>query len=127
MAEASSPHDAAPGPPAAPAPVEIKAPVTREMVQEALKPIEDPEIHLGIVDLGLVYGIDVDAAGKQVAVSMTLTSPACPYGPMIIDQVKRAAAALPGVEKSDVQVVWEPPWDPRTMASDYVKDVLGIW
>lgn len=112
---------------AAPAGIEIKAPVTPEMVMEAVKPVVDPEIHLSIVDLGLVYGADVDASGKLVTVRLTLTSPACPYGPMLIDQVKLVAGSMPGVEKADVQVVWEPPWDPRTMASDYAKDVLGIW
>lgn len=119
-----SPSPASAGTPAG---IEIKAPVTGEMVMEAIKPVVDPEIHLSIVDLGLVYGADVDPEGKQVTVRLTLTSPACPYGPLLIDQVKLVAGSLPGVEKADVQVVWDPPWDPRTMASEYAKDVLGIW
>ena len=127
----TGPGAASPAPSALPAVatpgVEFKAPVTRDMVFEALKPIEDPEIHLGIVDLGLVYGADVAKEGKEVTVSMTLTSPACPYGPMLIDQVRKISRGLPGVERAEVLVVWEPPWDPRTMAADHVKDVLGIW
>ena len=128
MSEPSTPNtEPTVNTPQTPAALEIKAPVTRDMVFEALKPIEDPEIHLGIVDLGLVYGADVAKEGKEVTVSMTLTSPACPYGPMIIDQVRAVAKKLPGVERAEVLVVWEPAWDPRTMAADHVKDILGIW
>jgi metal-sulfur cluster biosynthetic enzyme len=128
MSEQTPEKEGAPSPaePTSPA-VALQAPVTREMVFEALKPVEDPEIHLGIIDLGLVYGAEVSPDGKQVKVKLTLTSPACPYGPMLIEQVKLISGRLPGVEKAEVQLVWEPPWDPRTMAADHVKDILGIW
>jgi len=101
--------------------------VTQDFVMEALKGVQDPELHLGIVDLGLVYGVDVEEGGKHVEVRMSLTSPGCPYGPQIVNDVRSTVATLPGVETADVRVVWDPPWDPRKMASDEIKDKLGIW
>jgi metal-sulfur cluster biosynthetic enzyme len=99
---------------------------TREQVFDALKPIQDPEIRIGIVDLGLVYDVDVEPDGK-VIVKMTLTTPACPFGEMLISMVHREAESLDGVTSVEVQLVWEPIWDPKTMASDLAKDLLGIW
>ncbi|HWO56666.1 MAG TPA: metal-sulfur cluster assembly factor [bacterium] len=101
--------------------------ITQDIVMEALKEVKDPELHLGIVDLGLVYGVDIEDDGKHVEVRMSLTSPGCPYGPQMVNDVRFAVASLPGVETADVRVVWDPPWDPRTMASDEIKDKLGIW
>ena len=101
--------------------------LTEDMVFEALKPVVDPEIGIGIVELGLIYGAEFEDDGKKVTVEMTLTSPMCPYGPQIIGQVNELLKYLPGVEESDVKVVWTPQWDPKTMASDEVKDKLGIW
>ncbi len=101
--------------------------INEDIVFEALKVVVDPEIGLGIVELGLVYGADIEDDGKKVSVRMTLTSPMCPYGPMIIQHVDETIKILPGVEETDIQVIWEPQWDPRTMASDEVKDKLGIW
>ncbi len=101
--------------------------VTSEQVMEALRPIIDPEIRLGIVDLGLIYGVDFDENGTTMTVRMTLTSPMCPYGPMLIGQVQDVINCFPGIQEAKVAVVWEPPWDPRTMASDEAKDVLKIW
>ena len=96
-------------------------------VFEALKSVVDPEIGLEIVELGLVYSAEFENDGKKVIVRMTLTSPMCPFGPQIIQQADDAIKALPCVEESEVKVVWEPQWDPRTMASEDVKDKLGIW
>lgn len=105
----------------------MSAPVpTREKVFDALKPIQDPEIRIGIVDLGLVYDVDVEPEGK-VLVKMTLTTPACPFGEMLISMVHREAESLDGVTSVEVQLVWDPIWDPKTMASDLAKDLLGIW
>lgn len=101
--------------------------ITEDIVFGALKPVVDPEIGIGIVDLGLVYGADIEKDGKKVTVRMTLTSPMCPYGAVIISQVDDTLKMLPGVEETDVKVVWEPQWDPRTMASEEVKDKMGIW
>jgi len=101
---------------------------TSDQVRDALAEVQDPELHMGIIDLGLVYGIDVAGAeSEQVTVTMTLTSPMCPVGPMFKQNVHDAVAALPGVTKASVELTFDPPWDPREMASDDVKTLLGIW
>ena len=99
---------------------------TKEEVFEALKPVQDPEIRIGIVDLGLIYDVDISEVGK-VTVKMTLTTPACPYGEMLVAMVHRAAEDLGDVTEVEVVLVWEPTWDPVEMASDVAKDLLGIW
>ncbi len=101
---------------------------TRDEVYETLKTVEDPELHMGIVDLGLVYDVDVvgDAA-DDITVTMTLTSPMCPVGPMFKAAVQSAVEHMPGVQKAAVEITFTPPWDPRTMASDDAKVQLGIW
>jgi metal-sulfur cluster biosynthetic enzyme len=102
-------------------------PVTDDMVMEALSVVQDPELRMGIVEMGLIYGVDVRDSGQTVEVRMTLTTPGCPYGPALIDGVKLVVEQLPGVQNADVKMVWEPPWNPEQMASDEVKDKLGIW
>ena len=102
--------------------------VTEQQVLDALKPIEDPELHLGIVDLGLIYGSDINPQpdGDEVKLTMTFTSPFCPYGPQLKMMVQKALAALPGVKSTIVNIVFTPPWDPRTMASEDCKVALGL-
>ncbi len=100
-------------------------PLTREDVIEKIRPVRDPEIGLSVVGLGLVY--DAVIEGDAVQVVMTLTSPGCPFGPEIMERVRRAVLLLPGVREVDVKVTFSPPWDPRVMAEDDVKDELGIW
>lgn len=100
--------------------------VSKEEVLAAVATVEDPEIGLGVVDLGLIYDIAI-ADDSSIDIRMTLTTPYCPYGPQLVAEVQKAALDLPGVPKADVEVVWDPPWDPNSMASDYAKDVLGIW
>lgn len=99
---------------------------TREEMMERLTGVMDPELHLSIVELGLVYDVIAQDDGT-VKVVMTLTSPACPLGPVIGGQTYAALIDLPGVEDVDVDITFSPPWDPRTMASDDVKMQLGIW
>ena len=99
---------------------------TKEQIIEVLKPIHDPEIRIGIVDLGLIYDVDISDDGV-VRVKMTLTTPACPYGEMLLAMVHREAEQMEGVTKVEVVLVWDPPWDPKEMCSDYAKDMLGIW
>jgi len=96
---------------------------TEEEVREALKQVYDPELNINVVDLGLVYGTDVDADGN-VHVTMTLTSPGCPIGPMVGEMVQDALAPLEGVKQVDVDVVWTPPWRPEMM-SEEAKLELG--
>ncbi len=103
---------------------------TVDEIREALKPVEDPEIHLSIMDLGLIYGVEVQedpaGGGTHVQVNMTLTTPACPYGPMLLSQVHATVQRLPGVKSMKVNLVWNPPWDPRVMASEEAKMELGL-
>jgi metal-sulfur cluster biosynthetic enzyme len=98
----------------------------REIIMGTIAAVEDPEIGVGVVDLGLIYEIAI-TNGSEVKILMTLTTPYCPYGPALVGAVEQAVKALDGVTKVDVQLTWEPPWDPEIMASDYAKDVLGIW
>ena len=99
---------------------------SKEQVMEVLRPIQDPEIRIGIVDLGLVYDAIVHDSGK-VEVKMPLTTPACPYGEMLITEVHREVSTMDGVTEVEVILVWDPIWSPETMASDTAKDILGIW
>lgn len=96
-----------------------------DVVREHLKSIVDPELGVNIVDLGLIYGVDIKEEGK-VVVRMTLTSPACPVGAVIQAQVHQALVKLPWVKEPEVQLVWSPRWDPRAMATEDVKMELGI-
>ena len=100
--------------------------VTPDMVMEELTQVYDPELHLNIVDLGLVYDIDIDDEG-DVKVVFTLTTPACPLGPVLDIQIKDKVMQMPGVNDVETEIVFSPPWDPRTMASDEIKMQLGIW
>jgi metal-sulfur cluster biosynthetic enzyme len=95
-------------------------------VIEALKPVEDPELHLSVVDLGLIYGVKFEDEGKKAVIDMTLTSIACPVGPQLRASVHAAALKVPGVEDVYVNLVFNPPWNPRTMASEDVLLHLGI-
>ncbi len=102
--------------------------VTEQQVFDVIKPIEDPELHLGIYDLGLIYGVDINPTpeGDEVKLTMTFTSPFCPYGPQLKASVARSIETLPGVIKPIVNVVFTPTWDPRTMASEECKIALGL-
>lgn len=99
--------------------------VNEELVREKLKDVFDPELRMSIMELGLVY--DVDVEDGKVKVVYTLTSPACPLGPVIDGQMQEMLRDLPGVEEVESELTFSPPWDPRTMASDDVKMQLGIW
>jgi metal-sulfur cluster biosynthetic enzyme len=100
--------------------------VTEEQVRDAVRHVVDPEIAISVVDLGLVRKVDVAEDGA-VTVTMTLTSPFCPEGPMIVAEVEAAARRVPGVTGARVELQWTPPWDPRKDADDEVKAMLGIW
>ena len=93
---------------------------TKQQVVEVLKTCLDPEIGIDIWTLELIYDIKLD--GKKVHVKMTFTSPMCPYGPVLVEEVKRKVGELDGVENVDVEVVFDPPWEP----SDELKATLGI-
>ncbi len=91
---------------------------------EALKSVDDPEIGMNIVDLGLVYGVDWDEELGEVSVELTLTSPGCPLGPEIMRDIKRQLRALDDITDVDVVLVWRPLWNP-SMMSEYAKEELG--
>jgi metal-sulfur cluster biosynthetic enzyme len=99
--------------------------ITKEIIRGKVAEVEDPEIGIGLVDLGLIYDIEV-LDEKSAYISMTLTTPGCPYGPTLVADVEKAVKSL-GMENVEIEIVWDPPWDPVEMASDYAKDVLGIW
>jgi len=98
---------------------------TPELLMETLREVIDPELGISIVDLGLVYDVSFDDG--DVLVTMTLTSPGCPLGPVIRGEAYAKLKTVPGVKDVDVRIVWSPPWDPRTMASEDVRMSLGIW
>jgi metal-sulfur cluster biosynthetic enzyme/nitrite reductase/ring-hydroxylating ferredoxin subunit len=104
---------------------------TEESVREWLKEVKDPELFVNIVDLGLVYGVTLspaaDAPGKQhVAIDMTMTSPACPAGPQLIADTKRAVGSRETIAAVEVRIVMDPPWTPDRM-TDAARDQLGIF
>ncbi len=102
-----------------------KPALTEESVRDALKQVDDPELGINIVDLGLVYEIAIE--GTEVNVLMTLTTPFCPVGPQIkaqIDQVIKSNVA--DVTKGSVEFTFNPPWD-KDMMSEEAKEELGIW
>ncbi len=85
--------------------------LTEDGVKGALRRVKDPELNLNIVDLGLVYEIEV-SGGRDVHVEMTLTSPGCPSGPEIMSDAQRAIEGLEGVGTVDIELVWTPYWTP---------------
>ena len=101
----------------------LKNPVLLEWIH----PVQDPEMLISIVDLGLVYEAQFAEEGKKANVVMTLTSPHCPVADVFVNNVKTRLLEYPGISDAEVKLVFEPKWDPKTMASDEVKDKLGIW
>ena len=95
-----------------------------EAVIEALKEIYDPEIPVNIYDLGLIYNVEVTDEG-HAAVTMTLTTPHCPVAESMPGEVELRVGSVPGIAVADVNLVWDPPWDPQKM-SDEAKLELGM-
>jgi metal-sulfur cluster biosynthetic enzyme len=96
---------------------------TKDEVVEALRQVEDPELGMDIVDLGLLY--DVEVLGPRVKVTHSLTSMGCPVGPMIQEDIHRVTSEIDGVETVDVELTWDPPWTPDRMSDD-AKFILGF-
>lgn len=95
-----------------------------DLVLEHIRTVIDPELGISIVELGLIYGVEVKDG--DVKVKMTLTSPACPVGPVMQAQVHQTVKKLPWAKEVHVELVWSPKWDPRSMASEDAKMELGI-
>lgn len=87
----------------------------REKIVEVLRTIYDPEIPVDIYALGLVYELDLDAAGRA-RIRMTLTAPGCPVADYLVEEVQQKVSAVPGVTDAEVELVWEPPWNPDMMS-----------
>ncbi|MCH8848276.1 MAG: metal-sulfur cluster assembly factor [Chloroflexi bacterium] len=102
----------------------MPADVTVEEVELALKDVFDPEIPVNIVDLGLIYGIEIDDGG-HVHVDMTLTAAGCGMGPFIAQQAEWAVAEVDGVKDVDVEITFEPAWSPEKITEDGRK-LLGL-
>ena len=104
-------------------------PVTEDQVREELKKVIDPELFVNIIDLGLVYVVnlkDGEAEKTNVLIEMTMTSPACPAGPQLIGNSKQVVRQLEGVGEVEVKIVMDPPWTPDRMTDD-ARDQLGIF
>lgn len=104
--------------------------LSEDSVRESLKTVIDPELFVNIIDLGLVYNVDItpsDEEGKSlVKIDMTMTSPACPAGPQLIANSKQAVGRMEGVKDVEVKLVMIPPWTPDRMTED-ARDQLGIF
>ncbi len=96
---------------------------TKEEVVDALRGVEDPELGMDIVELGLLY--DVEVEGPKVKVIHTLTSMGCPVGPMIQENIDQIARSIPDVDDVEVELTWDPPWSPEKMSDD-AKFILGF-
>lgn len=94
--------------------------ITQDQAIQALKTVEDPELFLDIWFLGLIYSIDITE--EEVKIQMTFTSPMCPAGPQLVEDVRQKVGAIPGAPPVKVEVVFNPPWKP----SDEVKAMLGM-
>ncbi len=97
--------------------------ITKEQVLEQMKEVSDPEIGMDVVNLGLVY--DVEINDDRVYIKMTMTAPTCPVTPWILSEAQRVVENLEGVEAADVELVWEPPWNPEMM-TDEAKEALNM-
>jgi metal-sulfur cluster biosynthetic enzyme len=105
------------------------ASLCEDLVREELKRVIDPELFVNIVDLGLVYNVDLvpgEMGGSKVKIDMTMTSPMCPAGPQLIAQCKQFVGQMAGVDSVEVKIVMDPPWTPAKM-SDSARDQLGIF
>ena len=105
-------------------------PLAEDTVREQLKKVIDPELFVNIVDLGLVYVVDIGEPNEDqkhnVNIEMTLTSPMCPAGPQLVAECKQFAGELEEVAEVEVKVVMDPPWTPERMTDD-ARDQLGIF
>ena len=95
--------------------------MTDQEVRGALKRVVDPEVGIDIVEMGLIYGIEI---GDAIRITMTLTSPACPTGTLLMEEAQQAVESIAPGAKVEVVCVWEPPWEPERM-SDKAKKTLG--
>ena len=94
-------------------------------IWEEISKVEDPDLGMGLVELGLVYNVDLSDSA-DVHIKMTLTSMACPMGPALKSAIEEAARTVPEVNEVSAEIVWSPAWDPREMASEEAQMHLGL-
>lgn len=99
--------------------------ITRDQVLTQLRDVIDPELHINIVDLGLIYDVFIDHEQGIVTITMTLTTPGCPLSYVFRDLIPQAVKKIDGVCDVVINLVWEPPWDPDKMSEDQLEE-LGI-
>lgn len=99
--------------------------IAKEDILKELKEIIDPELHINIVDLGLIYDIAIDQEKGSVQITMTLTTPGCPLSFVFEEWIPAAVKKVAGVTDVSINLVWEPPWDPDKLTDD-AKEMLGI-
>jgi metal-sulfur cluster biosynthetic enzyme len=95
-------------------------------VYNSITSVEDPELHIPITDLGLVYDVTVNESG-EANIKMTLTSMGCPAGPYLKSETELAVLRTDGITSATVEIVWTPPWNPKLMASEDARSMLGIY
>lgn len=95
--------------------------VTKEQVIEALKKVQDPELHIDVWTLEIIYDIQI-RKDNTVYIKMTFTTPFCPYGPALVNEIKMRVNEIEGVKDTDIDVVFEPPWKP----SDELLDMMAM-
>lgn len=99
---------------------------TEQEIKNVLMAVEDPELHINIIDLGLIYHIERDLKENRLILDMTLTTPACPYGPQLLAQTHAVLSRLPNVKDVKINTVWSPKWDPRQHATETAQMMLGL-
>ena len=109
----------------------MSTPLSEDHVREQLKQVIDPELYVNIVDLGLIYVVNVTPNADEpertdVAVEMTMTSPMCPAGPQLVGNSRQVVEAMEGIGQVDIKVVMDPPWTQDMMSED-ARDQLGIF
>jgi probable FeS assembly SUF system protein SufT len=106
----------------------VGKPASEDEIRENLKSVFDPEIPVNVVDLGLIYRVEIeeiDNRGRVAFVDLTLTAPGCGMGPVIAEDVKGKVMELPGIDEAEVEIVWDPPWT-QDMISEEGKMELGL-
>ena len=107
----------------------IEMSVTKESVLAAIHPVEDPEMEISLVELGLVYDVRIEEKDDSIhaEIDLTLTSPGCPMAPEIMASVHRAALSTEGLETVHINLVWSPRWEPKIHASEDALMDMGIF
>ncbi len=102
-------------------------PATESAIWDGLAQVIEPELGMPITELGMIYGVDLAPDGFTANIRMTLTSPMCPFAAQLMEMVRQGALLARGLQDATVELVWDPPWDPRTMATEEALMDLGFY